>query len=753
MKKILLVLALIPLIIVGVLLGFPEIIINKDNLLWVLQRKEISEELSWDSFEVNVHHQGLIKKEITIEAKNLCGQLNKEVFDLRFCLEKTDIGIFVGMTQWPFVKTSRQAKILFEFIKLNSLPASKIKKDESDDFGIDISETWRDIWILPIPNLELIVPKIELPGKFNISPLSIYLELKKNKVKLKSIGIELNADKKGLSIKLKDQSYIKEFVSQNVEAEIDDIHIDRFQLQANFLRNSVDIKTLFKAHNLLLSMQGKTPSYIDNETLTDSKIIYRYLSDLTIGVEVNNIKKLVSSIPERYIPIEVKELVKKLGGQFNTTLKFKEEKNKIRAIFNIMAMIEHNNKTLSFNFGSTPILTWQWPLKTDPMLKSFILQSRAQLKIDSMKGHLNSGWKNKFDQLPSPLNNFDGPVTAQLKTRELKSSGKVELQLKTDIKLSNGDQKLFIEIEPRVDLDISKKTISKTDLLLNFKEVRLKLPHITLTEAIPQVGPDQRIAYDESPENKQEEIPKDKVSKQNNQEGMDIKIITAPDNPIRLSTNLLNESLYLNLNLVISDGATQGTISLNPLETTIFKRQVQVKETIVTLTPNYSAIVSSEIHFPLPNYRIILKIDGPVDEPRPILSSIPPLPESDIVSVLLFGQPLSALPENEQATAASRSSQMLSQGILSLSVLYFLSDTPIQSIGVDPETQKVSAQIGLGKKSSLQLSAQEDGTQSVGIRRSIGKGWFIDTSVQKSSLDDESDQKNYGVLLERIISY
>jgi len=418
-----------------------------------------------------------------------------------------------------------------------------------------------------------------------------------------------------------------------------------------------------------------------------------------------------------------------------------------------MAMIEHNNKTLSFNFGSTPILTWQWPLKTDPMLKSFILQSRAQLKIDSMKGHLNSGWKNKFDQLPSPLNNFDGPVTAQLKTRELKSSGKVELQLKTDIKLSNGDQKLFIEIEPRVDLDISKKTISKTDLLLNFKEVRLKLPHITLTEAIPQVGPDQRIAYDESPENKQEEIPKDKVSKQNNQEGMDIKIITAPDNPIRLSTNLLNESLYLNLNLVISDGATQGTISLNPLETTIFKRQVQVKETIVTLTPNYSAIVSSEIHFPLPNYRIILKIDGPVDEPRPILSSIPPLPESDIVSVLLFGQPLSALPENEQATAASRSSQMLSQGILSLSVLYFLSDTPIQSIGVDPETQKVSAQIGLGKKSSLQLSAQEDGTQSVGIRRSIGKGWFIDTSVQKSSLDDESDQKNYGVLLERIISY
>jgi hypothetical protein len=40
-----------------------------------------------------------------------------------------------------------------------------------------------------------------------------------------------------------------------------------------------------------------------------------------------------------------------------------------------------------------------------------------------------------------------------------------------------------------------------------------------------------------------------------------------------------------------------------------------------------------------------------------------------------------------------------------------------------------------------------------GIRHSLGKGWYIDTSVQNTEKRATEKGQDYGVLLERVIAY
>ena len=154
----------------------------------------------------------------------------------------------------------------------------------------------------------------------------------------------------------------------------------------------------------------------------------------------------------------------------------------------------------------------------------------------------------------------------------------------------------------------------------------------------------------------------------------------------------------------------------------------------------------------MPEYKIILQLEGPTSKPRQAFSSVPPLPVDDIYAVLLFGRPLSGLDPDDKS-AAQKSNQIVSQGILSLAVLYYFAGSPIESIGYDPESNEVSAQIGLGAKNSLRVGGSGSGLNSAGVRRALGKGWYIDSSVERTTNKNGTSGGGYGVLLERIISY
>jgi hypothetical protein len=188
-----------------------------------------------------------------------------------------------------------------------------------------------------------------------------------------------------------------------------------------------------------------------------------------------------------------------------------------------------------------------------------------------------------------------------------------------------------------------------------------------------------------------------------------------------------------------------------PLKTTIFRRAIRLQKFKVNFNPPLDPILVARILFPLPEYKITLNLEGPVSSPRHSFSSEPPLPQNDIYAVLLFGRPMAELDQADRV-AVNQSNRLLSQSLLNLAVLYFFAGSPIEHIGYHPETNRATAQIGLGSRASLRVGGDQEGINSTAVRRSLGRGWYIDTSVQNVT-PNNSETRDFGVLLERIIAY
>src|SRR5690606_30743676 len=140
---------------------------------------------------------------------------------------------------------------------------------------------------------------------------------------------------------------------------------------------------------------------------------------------------------------------------------------------------------------------------------------------------------------------------------------------------------------------------------------------------------------------------------------------------LNLKTNLLDEARRIKFNPDLSeDGLENGHVRILPLKTTVFTRPIQASDLVLVFKKNIDPVIDSHIKFILPEYTIFLELEGPMNKPKYAFRSEPPLPQNDIYAVLLFGRPMADLDPDTQG-AAGRTNKILSQGILSLSVLYF----------------------------------------------------------------------------------
>lgn len=390
------------------------------------------------------------------------------------------------------------------------------------------------------------------------------------------------------------------------------------------------------------------------------------------------------------------------------------------------------------------------PIKEDmasvSFRKKFFLTVKANLRLPGLKKNLQALAPDPFKELPAPLNVMDGLINIDIKTEDQKEASNVLVVTKGTVDLSSPNQALKFDVTSEVPLDLVTFKPQSVLLGLEFHKVQLQLPRLSKKSPPPQLIPDGRF----------KNAPfKAAVEPKNKQKPLDITVNLQAlnENAMKFRTNLLDEILKLNFDLKIVQGnLKEGYLSILPLKTSVFKRPIQVTQFKITFRHPVEPLLEAVIKFPLPEYKITLNLEGPISKPRYSFVSDPPLPQNDIFAVLLFGRPLSDLDPDDK-TAAQKTNQILSQGILSLSVLYFLAGSPVEYVGYDPGSKNATAQFGLGNKTSLRVGGGQEGINSSAIRRSLGKGWYLDTSVQNSSDISSSDTRNYGVLLERIITY
>lgn len=376
--------------------------------------------------------------------------------------------------------------------------------------------------------------------------------------------------------------------------------------------------------------------------------------------------------------------------------------------------------------------------------KKALLATSAEAYLDKIKSTVSGYAPKPFHELPAPFNSMDGYIKLKIDVKEHSQNDLVNVNALTTVDLTGKDQDFDVDVAGLVPFDLVTFKPKEIGLDLNFKKVKLELPKLSKKSPPPQFIPDSRFKKKIEPPRKNESIPSE------------IELTALNEKAMHIKTNLLDEPLRLNFDLQLSDGKMQdGFVKILPLKTTVFKRPIRVQHVDLKFSDSTETLIDAVIKFPLPEYKITLMLEGPTSKPRYSFESDPPLPQNDIYAVLLFGRPLADLDPDDKS-AASRTNQLLSQGILSLSVLYFLAGSPVEYVGYDPDSKNATAQFGLGSKSSLRVGGGSEGVNSTAIRRSLGKGWYLDTSVQQSQEEASSapnSGRNYGVLLERIISY
>lgn len=380
--------------------------------------------------------------------------------------------------------------------------------------------------------------------------------------------------------------------------------------------------------------------------------------------------------------------------------------------------------------------------KIDEVVGNFLKNFKLDIHAPRVQHHLQTLLKPPYNTLPAPLNEMEGDVSFHLAFTPLENSlyqgnGELKVDFKSD------HQRLNLSLLPQVK--VSAIDFSYSDILLNldFHDVLLELPRLSKRSLPPQLVPDSRFKSSKAVTAEKKTEPPVLL---------DLNIKGVEESSLHLRTDLIDEDIRLNFHFDIKNNElVDGHIRLLPLKLKILKRPIAIDRLWLKFSKVSTPTLNSIIWFNLPEYKIKLLLEGPVSSPRYVFSSEPPLPLSDIYSVLLFGRPLQDM-GGENTAVAQQTTQMISQGLLSLSVLYILSGTPIEYIGYDAKTKEATAQVGLGDKNSLRFSAGEEG-RTTGVRRSLGKGWYLDTSVQTPSGASNQKSQDYGLFLERIIAY
>lgn len=203
--------------------------------------------------------------------------------------------------------------------------------------------------------------------------------------------------------------------------------------------------------------------------------------------------------------------------------------------------------------------------------------------------------------------------------------------------------------------------------------------------------------------------------------------------PLFISSNLAKTLIPLTGRVVIqSHQPLAADINVGNVSLELFRRKAYLEYLHFDLNRSSTvAKVGGSLKIPSPDYLVLVTLSGTTDSPQVILSSEPPLPEAEVVSVLLYGSPSRESSLSSADDVQNTQSVLLSRSINLLS-LYVFASTPIQRIDFNPDKSEVAAAIKAGDRITISLGAAPTQSQTTGtlrVRRKISKSWSVVTEL------------------------
>jgi hypothetical protein len=342
-------------------------------------------------------------------------------------------------------------------------------------------------------------------------------------------------------------------------------------------------------------------------------------------------------------------------------------------------------------------------------------------------------WKEAWEgtplAIPAPLHVMDGPL--QLSVKSVITDAKLlsaEASFTTSLRSATQSFLTATAANLKIENPLEESRRIKVDAVAKLQDIRLEAPPLRLEEP-PQFLPDKRFV---TTKQAQEEAKEKAASVQARYPGVEWNLKIQSEQPVRIKTNLLAAELPVATDLALGSGAEMaGHIEIQPMPVNVFRKKTQLQKLRLTFTPGSKyAALDGRLDYRNPEVLIKILLLGNTESPRVEFQSEPPLSRQQIVAVLLFNKSLSELSE-EEVSSTQNMSQALSDGALGLFSLFFLSSTPIQSVGYDPVTQSYSARVSLGGKTTFSVGSDFVETREFGLRRQLGGPWAIRTELRQ----------------------
>ncbi len=714
------------IITIGIIFTTPELLLNEKSIRFVIDKTDVFEDYSFESVDIEHHYEKWNQRRLNIAIANFCFEKNAPSFKTEGCLERLSLDIRLKFFPLIEIEYLSELDAVFSKIVFENLPLDEESRNEKSDespgnSSLELRSTLGLIENKWIPEASLRVNSLKYLNGGNILESPVFMTKRDGTLTGEFFDFHLIANTSLISLQGPD-SYLIPLQDPSSPP----IKIDGFSLVMSAFDSRWGMDMAVSVKKIEVHLNG----FIPNRLSFDQNELLKNFEDLKFSIE----SKDLSEFSEEISFLDKKSLARtKFKSLF--TYQSTDDGGELEGVLDL----NFQNNNLSF-LSKTSIPPLGLLINNMGQAQEVLLSSTMiEFELDRNKNEWNQ-LKN-LDFLPAPLNSMDGKISIKIwGEKKPEEVGIVYLNGEALVDFASDQQDFKFNLVASIPYNFSTNELGTIGTRLEVGKIRLSLPRVSTTSMPPQMIPDQRFKQTQTVQkDATDEAPK-----------LNFEFVTDESRPLEIASNLLDEPLRLIINLsVIESELHQGTIKLLPLSTTFFRRPILVQDLVLKLEKEKDPYLTGVVEFLLPEYKVSLNLEGPTHSVRSYFTSDPPLQLDDIYAVLLFGRPMTDL-DAQAKSDAQRSAQVLSQSILSLTTLYFFAGSPVESLGYDPDRAEVSAQFGLTRNSSLRVSSQAEGERSAGVRRNLGRGWYLDTSVQQNSSQGTSGQ---AVLLERIIAY
>ena len=399
---------------------------------------------------------------------------------------------------------------------------------------------------------------------------------------------------------------------------------------------------------------------------------------------------------------------------------------------------------------------------------SFQVRGDGRLAMREFALVRNSLQSSRF-AIPAPLNKLRGPIDLQVSYDWNEKQKEFKYFLEPRLKSEN--QRIRFRLvgrtlvpSGRLQSDLkSPGWRSQSAIEVNISDLQLVAPRFDLRFP-PRLRPDRRFGHLYSSKTKPLQLPgRSGVESKVVQDSIYLRIRSEGRQSIRVVSQLLDRPIPIELNLVYANSPLRplidsplplprpiirrgpasiysknekeksnwtGYVNIGEVGLQVFRRQAELKELRFSFLPNGEHKIKGVVWVQVLDYFIAINLTGSPSQPIVLFQSDPQLDEDQILSVLLFGQPLGELAESDRASVRSLRTAF-TDAVLGLTSLYVLASTPIQSVGYDVDQKMLTAHIGLGEGTTLQVGSQGKALSEVSLQKRLSRELTLRSDVER----------------------